>query len=81
MMTGLIILVLVLAAHGGAAKKEWGILILWPRKGSFISVRKGVTWLERLIRTTGPYYDRLYSRLPQIRVSCQVDIDRMSSSV
>jgi len=32
-MTGLIILVLVLAVHGGAAKKEWGILILWPRKG------------------------------------------------
>jgi hypothetical protein len=31
-MTGLIILALLLAAHGGAAKKEWGILILWPQK-------------------------------------------------
>jgi len=27
-MTGLIILILWLAAHGGAAKKEWGILIM-----------------------------------------------------
>lgn len=53
---------------------------LWPRKRSFISVSEGVTWLEGFICTTEPYYDRLDSRLPQIRVRCQVDIDRMPSS-
>ena len=32
-LTGLIILILVLAAHGCAAKKEWGILICGLEKG------------------------------------------------
>lgn len=33
-MTRLMILVLVLPAHGGEAKKEWEILISWPRRRS-----------------------------------------------
>lgn len=32
-MTGLIIWVMVLAAHGDAVKKEWGFLILLLEKG------------------------------------------------
>ena len=76
--TVLIILVWVLAAHGGAAKKEWGISLCGL---AFISVSEGVTCLEGFIRTTGPFIGRLDSRLPQIHVRCQVDIDRMPSSV
>ena len=80
-MAGLIILVLVLAAHGGAAKKERGIFILYPRRRSIISLSEGVTWLEVLSRTTQPYCNTLDRRLPQTSVRCQVDINKTPSSI
>jgi hypothetical protein len=54
-MTGLMIWGLVLpGVHGGAAKKEWGIIICGLEKVLY-SVSEGVTWFEGLIRTTKPY--------------------------
>ena len=46
-----------------------------------VSLSEGVTWLEVLGRTTEPYCNKPDSRLPQIRVRCQIDINRMPSSV
>jgi hypothetical protein len=42
---------------------------------------RGRNLARRVYSHDEPYYDRLDSRLPQIRVRCQVDIDRMPSNV
>ena len=57
-----------------------GILIRGLERGPLSVVSEGVTWLM-FIRTMEPYYDRQDSRLPQIRVRCLVDVDRLPSSV
>jgi hypothetical protein len=78
-MTGMRILVLVLAAHGDTAKREWEFLILWPEGGPLSCSRAQLQLGEGLIHMSHITIG-LDTLLPQVRIRCQEDINRLPSS-